>query len=757
MARKPKIKKNDNSSKIILVLVLIVGLVLLGCAVAMLSNYEDEVIERTSSKAQYNTLVVQNDVKEKLNYETAIVISVASRVSELENTTDAHDYVTSLLVREDFSDVISFRFYKDNNIYNINGLSVTGNDPTITRRQTNPDAGYVGCFEVEAIGTGTISVMGFYAPISSCSFYDGITMYIAQSQASNFFNGSINTDQALEFSCMVKSNGLIVAEEGTVSGNQLVESLHLGDTLLISKITEAINNGTPSVYQVRYNNVDCTLSISSDPALGDFRIVEMYRTDELYDSSLQILNSIVAIIVIFAVINIAYIVSSAIKNNADRKRYLKLETYDEKLEAKNRTGFEKESERIIAHNTTSMYFVIVLELRHFKYLQENFGESEVNNLLVFFNTIIKNSLRIEECSAHLEGGEFLMLLREKSKDELIKRLKSNSFILTQYKGADKFDINLCYGIYGVDKEEKLSVNKMIDYAKETINENSSAALAVANAQYFFYSDELRKIRMQNENIELRMDSALQNGEFQVFYQPKYNLNTNQQDGAEALVRWYDKKSGIYNPPSLFLSLFESNGFIIKLDKYIYKKVCENLSYSIASGRRVFSVSVNVSRLTATQQDFIRYYSKIKRDYNIPDGLIMIEFTESFAFDNYEELKRIIDALHKEGLKCSLDDFGSGHSSYRTLKELPIDEVKLDKLFLDKGYNIDRDDTVLKSIISLSKTLGIKVTQEGAEEQSEVDRMRRLGCDVIQGYIYSKPISLSDYYTFVQNTNEHKLK
>ena len=116
----------------------------------------------------------------------------------------------------------------------------------------------------------------------------------------------------------------------------------------------------------------------------------MYRTDDLYDSSLQFINSIVAIIVIFAVINIAYIVSSAIKANQDRKKFLKLETYDEKLEAKNRTGFEKESERIIAHNTNSKYFVIILELRHFKYLQENFGESEVNNLLVFFNTIIKN-------------------------------------------------------------------------------------------------------------------------------------------------------------------------------------------------------------------------------------------------------------------------------------------------------------------------------------------------------------------------------
>lgn len=262
--------------------------------------------------------------------------------------------------------------------------------------------------------------------------------------------------------------------------------------------------------------------------------------------------------------------------------------------------------------------------------------------------------------------------------------------------------------------------------------------------------------MLNEDMELRMEGALRDGEFQVFYQPKYNLHLGKQDGCEALVRWYDPKTQKFNPPALFMQLFETNGFIVKLDKYVYAKVCEYISYTLAHGGTVYPVSVNVSRITAVQPDFVDYYYKTKRKYGISDGLLMIEFTESFAYENYETLRKIVDGLHEKGFKCSIDDFGCGYSSYRILKSLPMDEIKLDKFFLEKSDSESRDLAIFQSIIQLAKNLGMKVTQEGVELKEDVELLIEQGCDVVQGYYYSRPLPLSDYITFVANSREHNI-
>lgn len=130
---------------------------------------------------------------------------------------------------------------------------------------------------------------------------------------------------------------------------------------------------------------------------------------------------------------------------------------------------------------------------------------------------------------------------------------------------------------------------------------------------------------------------------------------------------------------------------------------------------------------------------------------MIEFTESFAYENYKTLLSIVNNLHDNGFKCSIDDFGCGYSSYRILKTLPMDEIKLDKFFLEKGISSEKDRYIFESIIELGKKLGMKVTQEGVETEEELERVRKLGCDVVQGYYYSHPLGLNDYMSFVDNS------
>lgn len=162
----------------------------------------------------------------------------------------------------------------------------------------------------------------------------------------------------------------------------------------------------------------------------------------------------------------------------------------------------------------------------------------------------------------------------------------------------------------------------------------------------------------------------------------------------------------------------------------------------------YPVSVNVSRVTAIQPDFLDYYIRIKNKFQIKDNFITLEFTESFAYENYEFLSKIVEKLHENGLQCSIDDFGTGYSSYNILKSIPMDEIKLDKFFLDKGVSPERDQTLLKSVIDMVKKLGMKVTQEGVETKEDLYRLEELGCDVIQGYYFAKPMKYADYCQFI---------
>jgi EAL domain-containing protein (putative c-di-GMP-specific phosphodiesterase class I) len=203
-----------------------------------------------------------------------------------------------------------------------------------------------------------------------------------------------------------------------------------------------------------------------------------------------------------------------------------------------------------------------------------------------------------------------------------------------------------------------------------------------------------------------------------------------------------------------LPVFEANGFIIKLDHYVYERVCRYISESIERNQRVYPVSVNISRVTAIQPDFKEYYADMKNRYHIPDGMLVLEFTESFADENYERLNQTITHMHRNGFLCSIDDFGSGYSSYNILKQVRMDEIKLDRFFIQKGIADDRDRLILGQVIQIAKSLGMNIVQEGVETLGEVEMLRQLGCDIVQGYYYSKPLMLLDYLSFIE---EHRAK
>jgi EAL domain-containing protein (putative c-di-GMP-specific phosphodiesterase class I) len=235
------------------------------------------------------------------------------------------------------------------------------------------------------------------------------------------------------------------------------------------------------------------------------------------------------------------------------------------------------------------------------------------------------------------------------------------------------------------------------------------------------------------------------------------VEKDQIDSAEALVRWFDPQKGDYRYPGEFISLFESNGFIVKMDQYIYLEVLKYLSEAKERGDKVVPISVNVSHVTVASPDFVNFFVGNKNKYQIDDGLITLEFSQSHAFEDYQKLSEIITALHMGGIRCSADNFGVGESSFRILKELQMDELKLDRMFLAKGFDAARDDRILSTVIELARECGWSVVMGGVENKVMFDRVTQMGVGVIQGYYYAKAISLEEFKIFIKSNTSIRYK
>ena len=290
--------------------------------------------------------------------------------------------------------------------------------------------------------------------------------------------------------------------------------------------------------------------------------------------------------------------------------------------------------------------------------------------------------------------------------------------------------------------------KMIDFAIEA---NEAINMPVDFGNFRLYNDKMHESNVQREYIETHMEHALENKEFWIFFQPTQNLKKKTIEGCEALVRWYNKEKDEYMRPNVFMPLFEANRFIIKLDKFVYEQVCKYIRDSVANRQAVYPVSVNVSSITAMESDFVSYYSDLKRKYGVSNGFITLEFPESLANEENKMLLDIMNALHKNGFRCTVDDFGSGFSPYNILKELPMDEIKLSGLFLKKGLASDRDVKILSGVINMAKDLNMKISQKNVETEEEARMLEQLGCNAIQGYYYSKPLRMSDYIDFIDRS------
>ena len=259
-------------------------------------------------------------------------------------------------------------------------------------------------------------------------------------------------------------------------------------------------------------------------------------------------------------------------------------------------------------------------------------------------------------------------------------------------------------------------------------------------------DEKDKLRLGREKeLEMKMHDSLGRGDFIPYLQPKYELEGETIAGAEALVRWVDPEEGMIYPDE-FIPLFESNGFVVDIDLYMFEEVCRMVERWQREGWRTIPISVNLSRSHFNVPDFFRAYEEILERYDVPPKSIEIELTESLFYNDMEELNSLVGRIHNVGLSCSIDDFGSGFSSLNVLKDVQVDALKLDRVFFanDREEDNERGKNVIQSVIQLAQALDLHTISEGVEERNQVEFLKQMKCDLIQGYVFARPMPVPEF-------------
>lgn len=677
-------------------------------------------------------------------------------VQKLANVTTKEE--VDLIIREyigadEFGDL---RYYVDTTAYSPYGAIVEEEVEEVTalaaaRRQGATSVYFDSVMEKDCIA--------FYAPAPDTSYVDGVLSILP---AKNL----VALDSLLEEEATVCA--ALVAPDGKVLANSFKEGVDftLGNNFQVflgsftedkdaeNAINKAIQTGGRGAYSMSAFGTTYCVAVTPVSALDDnLMLLTISDQNVLIETEMTFIRHIMFVLLIAAGAFAITMVYSMLYHRQAKKELSVATLTDATLECPNVEQFRRDAVEVV-YSQRREYAVLACVIRRYRYVLERLGEQRTNELLRAIAKIFATFCSTGETYGYAGDGKFVLLYRYhneknlKEKIRLLEAISSKAEPVRDTGVAVKFNV----GVYRTSMGRR-TVPEMIDCA--TIAAESSKNNI--NLPYVLYTEEVKSEIAKNEHIEAQMEDALVNGEFKLFLQPKYSVRHDRVDSAEALVRWFDPIKGEYLFPAAFIGLFETNGFIVKLDQFVYEEVLKYLKQATQRGEKIVPISINVSRVTAMSPDFLEFYVGLKKKYQIGDDFLTLELTESFAIENYEKIRDIVAVLHENGIRCSIDDFGSGYSSFNILKQLPFDELKIDRIFLEQGIDRTRDNQIYSTILTLAKALNISVVQEGVENELMFQRVVSMGCDVIQGYYYAKALPLEEYRLFIHSNTAIQYK
>lgn len=398
--------------------------------------------------------------------------------------------------------------------------------------------------------------------------------------------------------------------------------------------------------------------------------------------------------------------------------------------------FCQQAEKILRSNPDKTYDIICSDVENFKLINDAFGMQGGNKVLKNMGGICQKSTdTLGGICSRFHADQFVSMIEhtEGYSDELYEALTAE----TREKCGIS-NIVIKWGIYQTG-DRKISVEQMYDWALQ----GARSIKGQYGRYYAFYDDKLRSEMLRDQAILDCMEEALEQGQFQVKLQPKYKAAGGLFTDAEALVRWCHPEWGMQSP-AVFIPLFERNGFITKLDQYVWEKVCQLMQQWDKEGLEPVNISINVSRADVYNVNLVDTLLDLVKRYNIAPKRLHLEITESVYTESPEDIIQNVTRLREKGFVVEMDDFGSGYSSLNMLNRMPMDILKLDMQFIRTEMEMPESRRTLRYIIGLAHWLNLSVVAEGVETKEQLEHLRNLGCDYIQGYYLAKPMDPADF-------------
>lgn len=474
----------------------------------------------------------------------------------------------------------------------------------------------------------------------------------------------------------------------------------------------------------------------------DYTSRRLYRndfSDYLYQYGLYLLLTVLLVIAISV---IAYQRIATVRAEHEKKLRRMIDT-DPMTGAYSLNGFRKRVEELLHAHPDIPYLLTYNNIKDFKYINDSRGRETGDEVLRFWAQKLQSSLTEEEAMGRVAGDRFAILCRARDEEELIREDRELLEPVRNYfvRRGENNRLQVSRGVYVLTPEDyrHARVDHMLDcahMAEKRVRQTRSDG-------YDFYNPEQWEKGKRTAEITSHLSEAVASGEIQVWYQPQVNYHRQKITGAEALCRWNHASLGLLSPTE-FIPVLEQAGLIHELDRYVWETVCRDLRRWNAMGVRQ-SVSVNLSRFDIRDdRNIAEYFAGLVRTYEVEPEQLRIEITETAYVDNPGLLIRTTETLRELGFQVEMDDFGSGYSSLHMLKELPVDRVKLDLYFLTETGDQERGRIIVRSMIQMGKSLGMKLIAEGVENVEQARFLQESGCSEMQGFYFYRPMTQQDF-------------
>ena len=469
---------------------------------------------------------------------------------------------------------------------------------------------------------------------------------------------------------------------------------------------------------------------------GETKLIEttLKRADSTYA---DVRITAVRIIVKNRTVGVFGIVRDITEQKKADKMIEYLAYHDELTNLPNRRNLEKAmTAQFIKDEEFSL---IYLDFDRFKRINDTFGHSFGDKILVQIGRKLSEVVPENCLIARIGGDEFAILVTGGNKPEWVAREVVHAFQSPLFAEGMEFLITASIGIsrYPEDTNNLELMLKYADMAMYKAKENG--------ANHFqFFDQSMVDNNMNKFELENELRNAINSDALTVFYQPKYNAATNVITGAEALARWKHPHHGMI-PPGVFIPIAEEANLIVPLERLIIRKVFSQLVAWRSQGFEVPRTSINISIIHFYQEDFVKFMQHTLKEYGLFGELIEIEVTESIMIKKEDSINEQLQALREIGIEVSIDDFGTGYSSLSYLSKLSVDRLKIDQSFISHSQE---NREIISTIVSMATNLKLKVIAEGVETESQIDLLKSLGCQEVQGYYYSPPLPSNEYETMM---------